>query len=378
MPAAVATTAGAAAGAPTLKVPDIFPSKELYTLACTCEPDAVAAWDAMLTGRICARSFAAYKTLMYSPSEIAAMTPDARAVVHAYDGMLAGQLLATLQGDAPRVKLVRATIAAREKMMPGHVIGSGRAIRGIVLEIITPTCGSELVALEDELEKSFFNMSMSDTAVKLAALRLEALRAQLPPTARGGEREMLRALLDKFPPELAQKAAKYKMKMCTAEVRKREYDWTYQELTALLSAHIAARSGGAEANAAEPKGPGGGGGGGGGGGKPGTSDFKGCFNCGGDNHQARYCKAQPCAYCGLRYCFGARKRGPQPGCLVKKLVDGGEIGPSDLGLNAKPITESMIARLKERAEELKAKANETNTATQTAPDDELYEGDESD
>ena len=85
-----------------------------------------------------------------------------------------------------------------------------------------------------------------------------------------------------------------------------------------------------------------------------------------------------CTYCGLRYCFGARKRGPQQGCLVKKLVEGGEIGPTDLGLNAKPISEQMSVRIKERAEELKAKANETNTATQTVPHDDLYADGDSD
>ena len=96
-----------------------------------------------------------------------------------------------------------------------------------------------------------------------------------------------------------------------------------------------------------------------------------------DNHQARFCKSPPCGYCGLRYCFGARKHGPQPGCLVKKIVEGGAIGSADLGLNAKPLTEQLIAKLKERAAELKAnKAKEVNAASQTALDEELYaEGD---
>ena len=97
-----------------------------------------------------------------------------------------------------------------------------------------------------------------------------------------------------------------------------------------------------------------------------------------DNHQARYCKSPPCDYCGLRYCFGARKHGPQPGCLVKKVVEGGAIGPTDLGLNGRPLTEQLIARLKERATELKAgKAQEANAASQTTPVDEslIAEGD---
>ena len=150
------------------------------------------------------------------------------------------------------------------------------------------------------------------------------------------------------------------------------FSGAHPPLVGCLSAHIATSPGGAEANAAEPPG------GGGGGGKPGTLEFKGCFNCGLDNHQARFCKSPPCTYCGLRYCFGARKRGPQQGCLVKKLVEGGEIGPTDLGLNAKPISEQMSVRIKERAEELKAKANETNTATQTVPHDDLYADGDSD
>ena len=62
---------------------------------------------------------------------------------------------------------------------------------------------------------------------------------------------------------------------------------------------------------------------------------------------------------------------------MKKIVEGGAVGPTDLGLNARPLNEAFVARLKERAAELKAKANETNTATQT-PDDELYADGDSD
>ena len=86
----------------------------------------------------------------------------------------------------------------------------------------------------------------------------------------------------------------------------------------------------------------------------------------------------PCTYCGLKYCFGIRKRGPK-GCMVKKIVDGGVIETTDLGLNGKPLTDPLIARIKERAEELKAaKTKEANTATQTTPDDDLYADGDSD
>ena len=98
-----------------------------------------------------------------------------------------------------------------------------------------------------------------------------------------------------------------------------------------------------------------------------------------DNHQARFCKSTPCSYCGLRVCFGARKRGPQVGCLVKKIVEGGAVGPKDVGLNGKPLNEALVARVKERAAEIKdKKTNEANTATQTVVDDDLYADGDSD
>ena len=346
------------------KIDDVFSSKELASMPCTCEPDAIAAWDVLYMGRLSSRSPAAHKVLLYTEAEIAAMPPAAKPTVYGYDVMLAGQILATLQGTTPRVKLMRANIASREKKSPGTVTGSGRALRAIILEVISPTCGSELERLEEDLERPFFTMGMDDTTVKLAAHRLEALRAQLPPSARGGIREQLRALLGKFPEELKKKAKKYKAEMCKAEVCQKPYEWSYSELVALLSSHITSSASEAEANAADL--PQGGGGGGGGGGSIGTASFEGCLSCGLDGHPARRCRATPCEYCGLRFCFGIRKRGPKKGCLVKKLVEGGAIGPSDTGLNGRPITESpsLVARLKEKAEELKAvKPNESNTAS---------------
>ena len=128
---------------------------------------------------------------------------------------------------------------------------------------------------------------------------------------------MLRALIKKFPPELSARAAEYKRDMCKAEVRKRPYEWTYEELTAILSSLITS-SPAAEANNTEN--PGGGGGGG-----FGTPEFKGCLNCGFDNHTARKCTAPPCTYCGLRFCFGARKRGAvrvdEPALFATKLFE---------------------------------------------------------
>ena len=231
---------------------DVFSSKELQSLACSCEPDALAEWDTTFLGRVSSRRPAAYKALMFTDAEIAALPPPARAVVRGYDSVMAGHILATLQGSSPDVKLVRKRIAAREKRAPGSVTSSGRVLRAIILENLTPTCGSELQELEDELEKPFFSINMNGTAVRLAAHRLQALREQLPPSARGGEREMLRALILKFPAELAAKAAGYKAKMCKAEIRKKSYSWTYDELTAILAADIASVTPTpAEANAAD-------------------------------------------------------------------------------------------------------------------------------
>ena len=69
----------------------------------------------------------------------------------------------------------------------------------------------------------------------------------------------------------------------------------------------------------------------------------------------------------MRYCYGVRKRGPKLGCLVKKLVGGGSIEATDIGLNGRPLNEYLVGHIKEKAEEMKKKAaaNEVNAAVQT-------------
>ena len=238
-------------------------------------------------------------------------------------------------------------------------------MREIILESTSPTCGSELDDLKKELKKPFFAMGMTDVAIKLAALRLKALRNQLPASERGGDRKLLRQLLKKFPSELADEAKRYIIDMNKADVCNQPYEWSYTELVAMLSSHITSASPSAEANAADvPHG-------GGGGGAPGTTDFDGCLNCGSNDHSTRKCTAKPCAYCGLRFCFGARVRGPKPGCLAKKVVEGGEISTTDLGLNGRPLNVYLTGQIKDKAEVIKARAanatKEANAAVQTDP-----------
>ena len=80
-------------------------------------------------------------------------------------------------------------------------------------------------------------MSMSDTKVKRACLRLSTLREQLPLTLRGGQREQLRVLFDKLPSQLASKAEHCRRKMMEVEARV-PYSWTFEQLGDFLSALI--------------------------------------------------------------------------------------------------------------------------------------------
>ena len=337
--------------APSKKFEDIFSSKELASLACTCKKESVAAWDVMIMGRIQTKNSAAHRVLTYTDAEFAALPTGVAADARGLDSMLAGHFLAVLQGNSPEVELRRSVIASREAKAPGTVTGSGRALRRIILEIINPTCGAELESLEEELEKVFFNVNMNDTSVRLAAYRFEALRAQLPATARGGERELLRALLKKFPQEIKKKAKKYKEEMCRAEVTKSKYPWSYEELTALLASHIAAARPTAEANAIDY-----GRHSGGGDGVLFTTKFRGCLHCGLEGHGTRECTEPPCGYCGLRFCWGARKKGGAEArkCLVKRLVEGGSIGDSDLGYNGRPMPSQLVEQMKDKAKKMRA------------------------
>ena len=353
---------------------DIFSTKEIPSLKCTCKPDAIPGWQVMFVGRTKARSASAYKCLcVYTDAEIAAMPPDARAVVRGYDIMMAGHLLAVIDDSVTNedAAFVRTKIADRETASPGTVASSGRVIWRIIDEVIKPKHGSELKNLESELKKAFFSMQQTPLKVKLAAARLKTLRAQLPEGSRGGERKLLKALLKKFPAELADDAERFKRKMNECEVRLMPYEWTYEQLTAILASLIGDASSIAEANAADtPRNRGG---------AIGTAEFEGCLNCGMTNHTTKRCMTQPCGFCGMRFCFGIRKRGPTPGCLVKKIIDGGELKDSDIiGLNGKPLNTYLVGQIKEKADALKSKrkGNETHTASvQTPPPQDLDEDD---
>ena len=355
-------TAGSQAGneataEPVVTRPEIFSTKELTSLKCSCEKDDVAAWHVTLMARLKSKCAPAHKVLTYTDKQVAALSPEAKAIALAYDVVLGGHLLAVVQADTPHGKLVRSTIAEREEDNPGTIASSGRAILKIILETIRPTCGSELEVLEAELKKPFFRMGMADVNVKLSARRLKALRAQLPVTARGGKRELLRDLLSKFPPELEKKAKKYAREMCEAEVCGQPYKWTYGQLASILATLIATGPA-AEANAADyPRG-----GVGGADRALFTAAFKGCLHCGLDNHETRDCKVQPCGFCNLRFCFGIRKKGKARSCLVKRLIEGGKITDADIGFNGKPLPPHLIEQINERVVKIKAKTNETNTA----------------
>ena len=97
---------------PNAKPDDIFSSKELSSLACTCKKEAVAAWDVMIMGRIRTKNSAAHRVLMYTDAEFAALPADVAADARALDCMLAGHFLAVLQGNTPEVEL-RRSLGAR-------------------------------------------------------------------------------------------------------------------------------------------------------------------------------------------------------------------------------------------------------------------------
>ena len=108
------------------------------------------------------------------------------------------------------------------------------------METITPTCGAELKSLENELKKPFFHMGMDEVAAKLSARRLKALRQQLPASARGGKRELMRQLIEKFPAELGAEAKIYEREMLDAEVCHLPYKWSFKQLASILATLVAA------------------------------------------------------------------------------------------------------------------------------------------
>ena len=77
----------------------------------------------------------------------------------------------------------------------------------------------------------------------------------------------------------------------------------------------------------------------------------------------------------MRFCYGIRQKGRKY-CLVKKILDGGAIDDSDVGLNGRPLAGHLQAQIKERAEKLKAEKQEANS-TETQTEKNVIDDDES-
>ena len=95
------------------------------------------------------------------------------------------------------------------------------------------------------------------------------------------------------------------------------------------------------------------------------------------NHETRACTLPPCGYCGLRFCFASRKKGPPAAreCLVKKVVNGGAVADTDVGFNGRPLPAMLVTQINDKAKKLKAKANETH-ATETQTEKNIIDDDE--
>ena len=106
-----------------------------------------------------------------------------------------------------------------------------------------------------------------------------------------------------------------------------------------------------------------------------TASFKGCLHCGMEGHGTRECTVEPCTYCGLRFCFGIRKRGNKRECLVKKVVEGGAVTNADVGYNGRPLPPVLIDQINDKASKLKgAKKKEANAVeVQTEPNVTSYD-----
>ena len=154
--------------------------------------------------------------------------------------------------------------------------------------------------------------------------------------------------------------------MLDSEVCGQPYKWSYNQLSSILAAHVASGVG-HEVNTADRRA------GGGGDRLLFTAAFKGCLCCGLDNHLANECTAPPCGFCGLRFCFGARKKGTARECLVKKIVGGGKVTDTDIGFNGRPLPAVLLDRINKKATEMKPK--EANAVeVQTEPNVTPYMG----
>ena len=74
------------------------------------------------------------------------------------------------------------------------------------------------------------------------------------------------------------------------------------------------------------------------------------------------CTAPVCEYCGLRFCFGVRKKGTGKAreCLVKKVVGGGKVTDDDVGFNGRPLPQKLVDQINDKAGKL-TKAKEANS-----------------
>ena len=329
---------------PRVVQPSLFSGKEREALTTTCDPEHVPAWQVTFLSQLQTKSRDAYYSLIATEADLSSYTIEQRAHVAGWDTALSGVLLSCISKTSERGSLLLSQLAQRERSRPGAVIGSGRAIWAAIDATTRPQFGADLDALERELQKPFFSTSMTSTAVRRAALRLRTLWLQQPLSARGGERELLRELVKKFPTELAEDAKACRKSMHEREACGREYKWSYDQLTSILTSLIVdlnpleantMQRGSEEGREQQQQ-------------QRQNADGMVCLNCGRKGHKYTECKRK-CSYCSLGCCGGVRAQ--RANCMVRHGV------PDDAkDVLGRPLHRAVRERIVKRAQQMKKSA----------------------
>ena len=135
------------------------------------EASDVPAWCVTFESRLWGKSEAAYKALLITDTQYAALKPKQLVALRAIDAVLAGELLSCISNTTERGKLLHAEVAKCERDAPGSTTNSARAIYKLVRATVTPSSSAALHKLEADLKEPFFQDGMSATQVKAAALK---------------------------------------------------------------------------------------------------------------------------------------------------------------------------------------------------------------
>lgn len=314
------------------KIPFGIQKSELETMKTDCDPGQVTAFFAVLQARVPPD---VVQLLSMTPDEAAAafVDPNSGAAWRTIDSDLATLLLTLVRNDTKRSMNFRRKLAAQPAALK-----SGHKLACMLASITTANSTAEYDERLERVDNGvYFRMGMAQVDAEAAANEFRddwSLTAAA--SGSNSERDLIRRLIKKFPPELESKSEDLAAKLTECEITGAALPWSYDQLAAILAVYLRSKKKKIKTQHADDeseafnasKNP--------------NAKKPPCNNCGSMQHGYADCPAR-CVDCDLPFCAGAD---PKRKHLCYATGKGG--ATAKVNCFGKPLQPWMIEKLAER------------------------------